>query len=290
MVSFNGTVNPERIVPAVLLFDIPVGVRGLIIVALIAAAMSATNAMINLTTGFLTRDLYQNYLRPKAANRELIFASYGFVILQVTIGIIMAYSIQSINSIWGWLMMGLSAGMMVPAVMRLHWWRFNGGGYAIGTMTAMIAAIVAFFVNRAMLEWHQFVYILSIGIIASVIGTYITEPVPLAVIENYYKKVRPFGLWGKFKYLLSPEVKAATEREHFYDIISVPFAFGWMLTMLLMPMQLLIRAYHDFWWTFGVFAISMIGLYFFWYTKLPPVDAGKGGDASDKAKISKVKI
>jgi Na+/proline symporter len=290
MVSFNGTVNPERIVPAVLLFDIPVGVRGLIIVALIAAAMSAVNAMINLTTGFLTRDLYQNYLRPKAANRELIFASYGFVILQVTIGIIMAYSIQSINSIWGWLMMGLSAGMMVPAVLRLHWWRFNGGGYAIGTMTAMIAAIVAFFVNRAMLEWHQFVYILSIGIIASVIGTYITKPVPLAVIENYYKKVRPFGLWGKFKYLLSPEVKAATKREHFYDIISVPFAFGWMLTMLLMPMQLLIRAFHDFWWTFGVFAISMIGLYFFWYTKLPPADAGKGGDASDKAKISEVKI
>jgi len=187
-------------------------------------------------------------------------------------------------------MMGLSAGMMVPAVLRLHWWRFNGGGYAIGTMTAMVAAIVAFFVNRAMLEWHQFVYILSIGIIASIIGTYITEPVPLAVIENYYKKVRPFGLWGKFKYLLNPELKVATEREHFYDIISVPFAFGWMLTMLLMPMQLLIRAFHDFWWTFGVFAISMIGLYFFWYTKLPPADAGKGGDASDKAKISEVKI
>ena len=60
--------------------------------------------------------------------------------------------------------------------------------------------------------------------------------------------------------------------------------------MLGMPMQLLIRAYHDFWWTFGVFAISMTGLYFFWYTKLPPADAGKGGDASDKAKISEHKI
>ncbi len=69
--------------------------------------------------------------------------------------------------------------------------------------------------------------------------------------------------------LFSPEDKVATEREHFYDIISVPFAFGWMMTMLLMPMQLLIRAFRDFWWTFGVFAVSMIGLYFFWYTKLP---------------------
>lgn len=282
MVKFNGTVNAERIVPAVLLYNIPVGVRGLIIVALIAAAMSSCNAMINLTTGFLTRDLYQAYLRPKAANKELIFASYTFVILQVTIGIIMAYSIQSINSIWGWLMMGLSAGMMVPAVLRLHWWRFNGGGYAIGTMTGMVAAIVAFFVNRNMLEWHQFVYILSIGLISSVIGTYITEPVPRDIIENYYKKVRPFGLWGKFKNVLSPDMQAATKKEHFYDLISVPFTFGWMFTILLMPMQLLIKAYHDFWYTFGVFVISMIGLYFFWYTKLPPANATEKKMESDK--------
>ena len=85
-----------------------------------------------------------------------------------------------------------------------------------------------------------------------------------------------------------PEGRVATEREHFYDIISVPFAFGWMITMLLMPMQLLIRAYHDFWWTFGVFAISMIGLYFFWFTKLPPADA-KTSTTSDEAKLSEVK-
>jgi hypothetical protein len=34
----------------------------------------------------------------------------------------------------------------------------------------------------------------------------------------------------------------------------------------------------------------MVALYFFWYTKLPPAGAGKGGDVSDKVKISEVKI
>jgi SSS family solute:Na+ symporter len=142
-----------------------------------------------------------------------------------------------------------------------------------------------------MLEWQQLVYILSIGIVASVVGTYITKPVPQDIVETYYKKVRPFGpQWGKYKRLLSPEVKTATEREHFYDIISVPFAFGWMFTMLLMPMQLLIRAYYDFWWTFAVFAVSMIGLYFFWFTKLPPASAkGSTGAEEDEAKLSEVK-
>jgi Na+/proline symporter len=272
MVSFEGTVNPERILPAVLLFNVPMGLRGLIIVALLAAAMSTFNAIINMTSGFLTRDLYQTFLRPKALNKELIYASYVFSIFQVVAGMAMAYMTESINDIWGWLMMGLSAGMIVPAVLRLHWWRFNGGGYAIGTMTGLVAAIIQRFVAPRMIEWQQLVYILSIGIIGSVIGTYLTEQTPLHIVENYYKKVRPFGAWGKFKNLLSPDVLAATEKEHFYDIISVPFTFGWMITILLMPMQLMVKEYNAFWATFSVFAICMIGLYFFWYRHLATAD------------------
>ena len=123
-----------------------------------------------------------------------------------------------------------------------------------------------------MIEWRQLVYILSIGIVGSVIGTYLTEQTPLHIVENYYKKIRPFGFWGKFKHLLEPDVLAATKREHFYDIISVPFAFGWLLTILLMPMQLMVKEYNAFWGTFSIFAVCMIGLYFFWYRQLPPAD------------------
>jgi solute:Na+ symporter, SSS family len=296
MVSFEGTVNPERILPAVLLFNIPMGLRGLIIVALLAAAMSTFNAIINMTTGFLTRDLYQAYLRPKASNKELIYISYGFSVLQVIFGMAMAYSTESINAIWGWLMMGLSAGMIVPAVLRLHWWRFNGGGYAIGTMTGMIAAIFQWYLWRDMSEQLQLVYILAIGITASVTGTYLTQPTPLHILENYYKKIRPFGLWGRFKHLLPPDVLAATKKEHFNDIISVPFTFGWMITILLMPMQLMVKAYGAFWATFSVFAVCMVGLYFFWYRNLPPANVAKNcvcenqTDLSEKAKIREVKI
>jgi Na+/proline symporter len=272
LVSFEGTVNPERILPAVLLFNVPMGLRGLIIVALLAAAMSTFNAIINMTTGFLTRDLYQTFIRPKASTKELIYASYVFSILQVVAGMAMAYMASNINDIWGWLMMGLSAGFIVPAVLRLHWWRFNASGYAIGIMTGLVAAIIQRFVAPQMIEWQQFVYILSIGIIGSLIGTYITEPTPMPVLENYYKKVRPFGAWGKFKNLLSPDVLAATKKEHFFDIISVPFTFGWMLTILLMPMQLMVKEFHAFRITFSVFAVCMIALYFFWYRQLPPAD------------------
>ena len=272
MVSFEGTVNPERILPAVLLFNVPMGLRGLIIVALLAAAMSTFNAIINMTSGFLTRDLYQNYLRPKASNKELIYASYFFSVFQVVAGMAMAYMTESINDIWGWLMMGLSAGMMVPAVLRQLWWRFNGGGYAIGTMTGMAAAILQRIFMPKLIEWQQLVYILCVGIIGSIIGTYLTEPTPQNILEHFYKRTRPFGIWGKFKRLLPPDILAATKKEHFNDIISVPFTFGWMLTILLMPMQLMVKDYNAFWATFCVFAVCMIALYFFWYRHLATAD------------------
>lgn len=289
LVSFEGTVNPERILPAVLLFNIPMGLRGLIIVALLAAAMSTFNAIINMTTGFLTRDLYQTYMRPKASTKELIYASYAFSILQVVVGMIMAYMTKSINDIWGWLMMGLSAGMIVPAVLRLHWGRFNGGGYAIGTMTGMVAAILQRFIVPDMIEWQQLVYILSIGIMGCVIGTYMTEPIPRTVIENYYKKIRPFGFWGDLKNTLTPDVRAAMKKEHFYDIISVPFSFGWLMTILLMPMQLMVKEFNAFWATFCVFAICMVGLYFFWYRQLPPAIKAEKVTTSEK-KLKEIQV
>ena len=272
LLSYEGTVNPELILPAVLLFNIPMGFRGLLIVALLAAAMSTFNSFINMTTGFLTKDLYQGYIRPKATNKELIYASYIFSVLQVIIALAMAYSTKSINDIWGWLTMGLAAGIMVPSILRLHWWRFNGCGFAVGTVAGLIAAILQRKYLPGMIEWQQFVYILAIGFLGSVFGTYLEKPVSTPVLENFYKTTRPFGLWKKFHYVLSPQALKAAKREHFYDIISVPFTLGWMVTILLMPMQLMIKAYTAFWGTFVIFAISMIGLYLFWYRNLSRLD------------------
>jgi Na+/proline symporter len=278
LVKYNGTINPERIMPAVLLHDIPMGVRGLIIVALLAAAMSTFNAIINWATGFFTRDIWQAYLRPKASNKELISISWLLGFLLVVCSFVMAYFTVSINQIWGWVMGGLAAGFAVPAILRLYWWRFNAGGYGVGMLVGMVSAFVQRRYWPNLPEWYQFAYVLGTGIIGSVIGTYITKPTDQKILENFYKKTRPFGFWGPLKHAFGPEFRAATKREHFYDIISIPFAFGWFISILFMPMQAMLRQWHSLGLTSILFAISMIGLYFFWYTKLPPADDKKAAN------------
>jgi Na+/proline symporter len=272
LVSFEGTVDTERILPAVLLFVIPAGLRGLLVVALLAAAMSTFNAFINMATGFFTRDIYQAYIRPKAGNRELIYASYTFGVALVAAAFAMAVSSENINDIWGWLAMGLCAGLSITLMLRMYWWRFNGAGFAIGTLVGMAGAMIQRLLWPHTPEWEQFVILSLVGIIGSIIGTYITKPTDSAIIENYYRKVRPFGFWQKFSNCFNYEQQQQIRKENTYDLLALPFAFFWQVTILLLPMQLLIGSYKTAVVTAGILVVSLVGLYFLWYRRLHLLD------------------
>jgi len=235
---------------------------------LLAAAMSTFNAIINAATGYITRDLYQAYIRPKAGNKELIYMSYVFGFLLVAFGMLLALSTRSINDIWGWIAVSLTSGLAVPTILRLYWWRFNAGGFAIGTIVGLLSAVLQRLLMPQMLEWHQFVYMIGTGLVGSIVGTYLTRPTDRAVLENFYRTTRPFGLWGPLKNVLSPELRELTKKEHFYDLISVPFALVWLITMFLLPMQLMVGQVRSFFITLVPFAVSITGLYFFWYKNL----------------------
>ena len=287
MLSYEGTVNPERILPAVILFNIPAGCRGLILVALLAASMSTFDFIVNMTAGFFTRDVYQRYIRPKAGNKELIYATWIFIFALVGTGFLFGYSVKSINDIWDWFIMALGGGLVVGMTLRFYWWRFNGAAFAIGTAIGMIGAVVIRVVTSNLaddaqfmftgidLVWFlvdprgQFLLTMAIGFAGSIFGTYITKPTDRKVLEHFYQTTRPFGWWGPLKNCLPADVQQRMKKEHFYDVLSLPFAIVWQVTLFLLPMQLIIRSWHAFFVTLPIFIISLIGLYLFWYKQLP---------------------
>ena len=270
LLSFHGTVDPERILPAVLLMSIPAGLRGLLLVALLAAAMSTFNAIINSTTAFLTRDLYQGYIRPKAKNKELITVTYGFGALVMGIGFVMAYSVESINDIWGWITMALVGGILIPTVLRLYWWRFNGSGFALGTLLGLAGALAQRVFLPHMVEWQQFVFMVAVGLAASLVATYIRPPTERSVLEHFYRTTKPFGLWGPLRGSVTAAEAAAMSQEHKYDILSLPFALVWQFSILMLPLLLIVRQYRSSAVVGAMLAVALTGLYFFWYKKLPP--------------------
>ncbi len=269
LLSYNGTVNPERILPAVLLFKIPMGVRGLMLMAMIAACMSSFDTHVNRASSYFVRDIYQRFLRPGSTTRELIFVSYFFTFAIVVVSYLLAYTVKSINDIWGWMIMGLGCGLVIPPMFKFYWWRFNGGGFAIGTIVGLTGAFIQRAIWPELVEWQQFTILSIISLIATIIGTYLTKPTDEKVIAHFYATTRPFGFWGPLKRKLKPEIRKTMSREHKNDLLALPFTLGWQVSLFFMPMQLIIRSFDYFKITLIIFIICSAAMYWFWYRNLP---------------------
>jgi len=269
LLSFEGTVNPEKILPAVLLTSVGEGLRGIIVLALIAASMSTFDTTVNMASGMVVNDVYRKYLRPGAKTKELIYASWATVAVLVGFGVLMANNVDSIEDIWGWLMLSLGGAFFVPNLLRLYWWRFNGTGTAVGSLVGMTAAIVQRWMFPDLNEVMLLFYSLSAGMIGGVIATFCDKPTDPAVLKRFYMKTRPFGFWGHLKRQLPEDERRKVSEEHFYDILSIPFALLWQVTMFLGPMLLVIHNWKGFGITCALWLVGGAGLYWFWYRKLP---------------------
>lgn len=280
LLSYNGTINPEKIVPAVILMEIPAGIRGLLVITFVAAAFSSFNSTVNTTTAYFTRDIYQRFFRPAAKDRELLFASYAFICAMVLVSYTSAFRFKSITQIWGWIVMGLGGGLAIPSMLKFYWWRYNGSGFAIGTLVGILSSFVEIVFFPQLLEWQQFIAVATVSLIATIAGTLLTQPTEDGIAMNFYRTTRPFGFWGPFKSRLNPAIRRDMEREHRNDIISAPFALGWQICLFFLPMQLMVGNYRQFLITLVIFLLCLAGMYFFWYRKLPeriPTDEGATG-------------
>ncbi len=283
LIGFQGTIDAERILPAVILDWVPMGLRGVILVSIVAASMSTFDSSLNIASGFFVRDIYQRWLRPGAANRELIAASYTTTVALAAVGYLMGVGAENINDIWGWIIMGIGTGMLVPNFLRLYWWRMNGWGVAIGLFVGGSGAVIQRIFWPHLDERLQFTIMATIPLVFTIVGCLLTRPTPPDVLEAFYRRTRPFGIWGPVRDKLLPEEQAYVARENRNDIISVPFALVYQVCLFMLPMQLVIHAYGSFWKTLPVFVIASVGLYWFWYRNLPADEPPLPGLRSDVA-------
>ena len=231
--------------------------------------MSTFDGNVNWAVGLITRDLYQGYLRPQATTKELIRISWIGTFAIGLIGYFMAFTVKNINDIWGWLMMALGTGFFVPSFIKFYWGRFNGWGFTTGMAMGVGSAVVQRAFWPEMSELWQFVLTGSLSLAGSIIGTLVTKPMDQEILKTFYTKTKPFGLWGRFKDMLEPEMRKKVTREHFYDIISLPFVMVWHYLILLLPVLLVIGNFKEFAGGCVLLAAAMAGMYQFWYKKLP---------------------
>ena len=260
--------EPEMVLPVVLATLIPAGIKGLVIAALIAAAMSTFDSTINAGASYLVKDIYERFVHPKASEKQLIKASYISSILIVVCGVFIGAATPSINAIWGWITMSLGAGMMLPLLLRWYWWRFNGYGYAIGTAIGTFGAVLQKIFFPSLPEWIAFLIVGAAAIVGMLSGTFGFPATDKEVLNRFFAVTKPMGFWKPVTDEMDSRVVRAVKRENHRDLFALVFAIPWQLSLFLAPIHVVIHRWDRFAFFLGVFILSSIGLYFTWYRHL----------------------
>lgn len=285
LLGYEGSINAERILPSVLLYRVSSGFRGLILVTLISASMSTFDMTMNKAAAMFTNDIYRRHWRPEATNQQLMRATYMFFAVMLVAAFGLAYFIPNINTIWGWITMGLWSGIGMPLLLRFYWWRFNGSGFVASMFGGLASAVAVLTWNTfspaeyQLSEVAQFLLLTPISLVCAILGTWLGPKTDENVLANFYRRTRPFGFWKPLKEYLTPEEQDTATREHRNDLIALPFGFVWMVTMYLIPMQLMIGEYSAMLISILLLIASVIGLYKYWYLALPVSSANDTAEA-----------
>jgi len=264
----QAVMDPEKVLPIVINNLVPVGVKGLLVAGLMAAAMSTFDSLVNAGASYWVKDIYQKFINNKASEKQLITQSRLASVLMVVFGLFLTLNVRNLNDIWSWLTMGIGAGMLVPLLIRWYWWRLNGYGFASGIGAGMITAIIIKIALPDLPEYAAFSIISLIALAASIAGTLLTPAVDEQTLLNFYKITKPFGIWKAVRGKIDPAENKKTGKENKRDIAAVFFAVPWQLTLFLTMMVIVLKRWDLFAVLLNLLLVLSAGLYYFWYRHL----------------------
>eukprot|EP00913_Durusdinium_trenchii_P028311 g26539.t1 len=170
----DGEMKPDAMFPHFIVHQLPTGMTGLLIAAVVAAAMSSVDSSLNSSATLVLRDVYQRFINPQAGERRSMAVLYTITIVFGIIG-----------TAAGLLMIGLHSALD-------NWWKLAGifsggmlGLFLLGLISRARnpAAITAVSVGVAVILWmslsktegwpeslNAFAFALH-GLLISVIGT-----------------------------------------------------------------------------------------------------------------------
>ncbi len=266
----TGVTDSEKVMPLVLLEFLPAGIRGIVIAGLLAAFMSTFSSTVNSGASFIVRDIWQPYFRPHADEREAVRFSYVATLLIVVVGIVIGLIANSISQIWNWMMMALSAGVVVPNVLRWYWWRMNGIGYAVGILAGIVLSLFALF-RPDIPIYVIFPSICLSSLVGCIVASFASKPVAWETLVSFYESVRPFGFWGpvRIRISLSPELLRDKSESLPLAVVNVLLGMVAITGLYLFPMYLVGHWYAKSFAWLAVALAAIITLGFTWYRTLP---------------------
>lgn len=175
---------------------LPVGVKGIMLTALLAALASTVDSHLNWGASYWSNDLYKRLYCEKlrqrtAGNRELVWVARLSNLLLIALALIVMANLNSIQETWT-ISLIFGAGVGFVLVARWLWERINLWSELGAIAASLLVAPILFYTVEE--DWARLALMALVSTAAAVGGTFLGRT-DASVLKSFYQQVQPVGWW-----------------------------------------------------------------------------------------------
>jgi solute:Na+ symporter, SSS family len=199
VLRYPGLENPEDGYVHVMVDILPSPMKGLLLATFAAAYMSTIGTHLNWGASYLVNDVYLRFINPKSSDHARVIASRIATVVLMLLSLVVMAFLTSVEQGWK-LLIGLGAGTGLVFILRWYWWRINAWSEISAMAASFITSIGLHFAHIDSGNTSRPDYAIAmllttaVSTVVWVTVTLLTKPEDDAVLERFYRRVRPGGL------------------------------------------------------------------------------------------------
>jgi solute:Na+ symporter, SSS family len=173
--------------------------RGLMLAGFAAAYMSTVATQLNWGASYLVNDFYRRFINRAAADKHYVTVGRWATIFLFFASIFVTMQLQTIEGAWRFLL-ALGAGTGLVLILRWYWWRINAWSEISSMIASFVISVTMITVVKGRfpagdLRADAWVMLTTVALstVVWLTVTFLTKPEPDAVLERFYRRVRPGG-------------------------------------------------------------------------------------------------
>jgi len=178
---------------------LPTPWRGFMLAGFAAAYMSTIGTHLNWGASYLVNDFYKRFIRKNESEKHYVNVGRSATVFLFLASIAVTSQLTSVEKAWEFLL-AMGAGTGLVLILRWYWWRIN----AWSEISAMVVSFLGSLVFMRVIPprfaagdpnataWIM-ISTVAVTTVAWVVTTFVTSPEPAAVLDAFYRRVRPGG-------------------------------------------------------------------------------------------------
>jgi solute:Na+ symporter, SSS family len=178
---------------------LPTPWRGVMLAGFAAAYMSTMATHLNWGASYIVNDVYKRFLKKTETEKHYVNVARLSTIVLFLMALVVTRYLTTVEGAWRFLI-AIGAGTGLVLILRWYWWRIN----AWSEISAMVASFVVSMIAMQVIPGRfaagdpradSWVLLVTVGVstVVWVTVTFLTKPEPDAVLERFYRQVRPGG-------------------------------------------------------------------------------------------------